>query len=229
MEMSVAYMEKHWQEVVEARQATTTGELQRLAEGQTELWATLDQVRQDMSTLQQQSGSGPNLHIEELRAQLAAHELREGEISRKFAREEVVAQQWQNAAHEHKQKLNEAAVLSPCYLLMEVLRHIFQRRLLQALKKLQTTSEVLKLHQSYAKQLQSLRAFEAAEARLARQVQEESESAVMRQEMEVHALQHELLEERKFKAEMHRAMHDMQRRTHLELQEHQQQQAILQQ
>eukprot|EP00434_Breviolum_minutum_P007786 symbB.v1.2.006872.t1/scaffold382.1/size215954/6 len=114
---------------------------------------------------------------------------------------EVVAQKWQNEAQEHKEKLNE---------------------------------EVLELHQSYAKRLQSLRAqhggerraFEAAEeelrqiytkelqisrrhqeawseateaalagearesfraqqARLARKVQEESESAVMRQEMEV--------------------------------------------
>eukprot|EP00434_Breviolum_minutum_P040463 symbB.v1.2.035956.t1/scaffold4965.1/size32343/1 len=34
----------------------------------------------------------------------------------------------------------KAAVLSPCYLLMEVLRHIFQRRLLQAFQKWQTTS-----------------------------------------------------------------------------------------
>lgn len=110
MEMSVAnFVEKHSQEVVSARQdllelreefqeairnkqfdqasVTTKGELQRLVEGQTKLWATLDQVRQDMGENQQkemmvrqQSGSGvltglSNLDIEEIRTQLAAERL----------------------------------------------------------------------------------------------------------------------------------------------------------
>lgn len=103
MEMSVAnFVEKHSQEVVAARHdllelreefqeairnkqfdpasATTKGELQRLVEGQTKLWATLDQVRHDMGENQQQSGSGlltglNNLDIEELRTQLAAERL----------------------------------------------------------------------------------------------------------------------------------------------------------
>jgi len=106
MEMSVAnFVEKHSQEVVSARHdllelreefqeamrnkqfdqasATTKGELQRLVEGQAKLWATLDQVRQDMGENQQRemmSGSGVltglnNLDIEELRTQLAAERL----------------------------------------------------------------------------------------------------------------------------------------------------------
>lgn len=109
MEMSVAnFVEKHSQEVVSARHdllelreelqeavrskrfdqpsVTTQGEVQRLVEGQTKLWATLDQVRQDLceeiqrKDLTTRTGPGTlsglsNLDIEELRTQIAAERL----------------------------------------------------------------------------------------------------------------------------------------------------------
>lgn len=110
MEMSVAnFVEKHSQDVVSARhdllelreelqeavrskrfdqphQVTPQGEVQRLVEGQTKIWATLDQVRQDLSEEIQRKDltarTGPaalsglsNLDIEELRTQIAAERL----------------------------------------------------------------------------------------------------------------------------------------------------------
>lgn len=109
MEMAVAnFVEKHSQDVVSARHdllelreelqeavrskrfdqpsVTPQGEVQRLVEGQTKLWATLDQVRQDLSEEIQRKDTttrtGPatlsglsNLDIEELRTQIAAERL----------------------------------------------------------------------------------------------------------------------------------------------------------
>lgn len=109
MEMSVAnFVEKHSQDVVSTRHdllelreelqeavrskrfdqpsVTSQGEVQRLVDGQTKLWATLDQVRQDLSEEIQRKDlatrTGPatlsglsNLDIEELRTQIAAERL----------------------------------------------------------------------------------------------------------------------------------------------------------
>jgi len=108
---------------------------------------------------------------------------------------EVVAQEWQNEAQEHKEKLNEEVLeLHQSYAKrLQSLRaqHGGERRAFEAAEE--------ELRQIYTKELQISRrnqeawseateaalAGEAAEARLARKVQEESESAVMRQEMEV--------------------------------------------
>lgn len=109
MEMSIAnFVEKHSQDVVSTRHdllelreelqeavrskrfdqpsVTSQGEVQRLVDGQTKLWATLDQVRQDLSEEIQRKDlatrTGPatlsglsNLDIEELRTQIAAERL----------------------------------------------------------------------------------------------------------------------------------------------------------
>jgi len=111
MEMSIAnFVQKHSQEVVSSRHdllelreelqeavrnkrldqssANTAGEVQRLVEGQTKIWATLDQVRQDLgeelqrrdAVIRECTGSGTlaglsNLDIEELRTQIAAERL----------------------------------------------------------------------------------------------------------------------------------------------------------
>jgi len=108
---------------------------------------------------------------------------------------EVVAQEWQNEAQEHKEKLNEEVLaLHQSYAKrLQSLRaqHGGERRAFEAaeeeLRQIYTKElQISRRHQeAWSEATEAALAGEAAEARLARKVQEESESAVMRQEMEV--------------------------------------------